>query len=654
MGELFISGGPKFMAPEGCWYDTKTEMSDAQRSDYLIQTCRWIEYRQSGIHDGHRRHAEIVLGYTPTALAWTTSTSSAVRGQVQTTKNVVRAVSDTATALIAKTMPKPTIVTDGGDWEVQTRAKDMDRFLVGSYSRAGVYPAAQMAFRDCTIYGTGAWRLVERRKDGDFWIENQRVNIDDLVVDENECMAETKPENFYHRTLVQVDKAVRLWGKGDPVLEEKIRSVAGKPVIWPGNKSVPADRVVVVEGWHVASYDGVEKGYYCAAVDGAYLDGKIWEFPWAPFVVLYWAPPLSGFYGDGVAYRQYGRQRRVNYLYRWVQRCQDLIANPRVWVDATNGPLKVQISNEIGEIISTRGREPTFQMPQAVSAEMYSWLDALERGGFEDEGISQMSAQNELPKGIESAPAQREYSFKEGSRFAPVSQRWEDAVARENAYKTLELYKQEYTGKTSRIRVGWADRKLAEIIEWDDVEMERDRYQIRVEASSLEALSPAGRLQAVIELSQTGWIEPEEGRALLGHPDLTKSNEVDTAPLDYANYVASRLLRGEVVVPNPYADLKMCQKVVKATILRAEMGKAPGRLISHLMDYMRQVDTLLAPPPVPMMGPQMQNPPGSPGLPGQAGPPGMMPPTAGPPGLPVQAITPAAATGAIPLTGPVS
>jgi len=596
METIILGNGQTVKQPDTLWFQ---ETEGLERARVLMQTLRHVDFRQSSIASGNRRHAEIYASYLPVGFSWASPTGYS-RPLVQATRNVVRSVCDTATALIGKNLPRPRIVTDGGDWDLQRKASLLDKFLVGVYNRGHIYEAAQTAFRDSTIFGTGAYVLRERTKP-DYHVYAERILMDDLIVDEQECSEIPQPENYYLRHTMPVYKAVARWGKENPEIIDAIIAASGKsPGAWPGQRNVPRDHVVIVEAWHVDR--DTDDGLHIFACDGLELESGPWKHPWAPIVVLYWSPPVSGFYGDGVAYRQYGRQKRINYLYRWVQRCQDLIAVPRVWVDATNGPLKIQVSNEIGEIVGVHGRPPVFQTPQAVGQEIYKWLDQLESGGFEDEGISQMSANNQLPPGIESAPAQREYTFKEGQRFAPVSQRWEAAVGRETATKALALYKAHYKNTEVSPSVKWSSKKLVMQIPWDEVELETEQYEIRVEASSLSDLSPSGRLQAAIELSQTGWIPPEEGRRLIEHPDIERTDKKYNAALEYAEWISCELMNLRYNPPCEYGDLQAQLDTVKADYLNAEMGGAPEKVLKLQRRFMRECDAMMHPPTTMMPG----------------------------------------------------
>lgn len=576
------------LLPTVWWEVPKAEADEDQTNPTLarkvVETVQDIETRQFSIFEGNRRHAKIYAGYLPNALTWGTSPTASQRSPFEATKAVVRSVCDTATALIVRSRPKASFVTDGGDWKIQHQAEDMDQFMVGAYALSGIYQVAPRSFHDSTVFGTGAWKYVPEGSGETFKVCVERVLPDDLIVDEEECREHLEPQNTYHRTMVRVDAVIRKYAMGDTdearSLRYKIRAAASS-VSWP-NRHVPKDRLVLIEAIHV----GEQGPRHVICIPGAVLKDEPWPYDWHPYTVLWWSQPISGFYGDGIAYRQYGRQQRITYLYRWVQKCHDLFATPRAWVDPAGGPPTMQLSNELGAIVMCR-KPPTIQTQAVVPPEIYRWLDDLERGGFEDEGISQVSASNQLPPGLESAPAQREYSFKEGQRFAPVSQRWEHAIAVDAATKMAAMYCRA-SKDAAKPKVKWADRRLLHTIEWPDLDV--DAYVIRPEASSLDSLSPSARMQTALELAQTGWIDPKEGRALLGHPDLDASRDLDTAPETYAKWVLRKLYRGEQVAVDELADLGTLDRIIRSGRLLAIQKSAPQTIVDGLARFLEELD----------------------------------------------------------------
>lgn len=558
-----------------------------EAGERAIKAVQDIERRQSGIHDGNLRHAKLYAGYVPPGMSWTSGAAGKVRRPFSATKAVVRSVCDTATALITRFRAKPTFVTDGASWEIQQQAEELDRFMVGAYARSGIYKTYTNSFRDTTIFGTGGWRIVPRGTGRDWFVAAERFNPDNLVVDEDECPENPEPENTYYRIAVSKDALIRQYAAADKDLAWKIRSAGGRS--WPNQPSVPEDRVVLVEAIHVPLAGG--RAMRWLGGDGFTLEYGEWPYPWHPYVILWWVPPITGFYGDGVAYRQFGLQERITYLYKWLERVHDLFGTPQAWVDPAGGPPVLQMTNEIGAVISAR-KKPEFAPRQMVSAEVYNWIETLVRGGFEDEGINQLSSAGRLPPGVDSAPAQREYVFKETNRFAPVSQRLEDAVAVETARKMLAMYRRRAETTEERPAVQWADRGLLHRIEWPD--LDENAYQIRAEASSLEALSPAARLQGAIELAQTQWLRPGEGRRLVGHPDLKRSDDLDNAPVDYAEMVLSKLLHGEYVEVDDYADYQVLDSTIRRGRLLARTRNAPQHLIDNCSDYLDRLQTAIA------------------------------------------------------------
>lgn len=573
------------------WWEYDRDRDKGPNSDLaraLVDTVQDIERRQRSIHEGHRRHAKMYAGYLPNGLSQGSSANSNSRVPFEATKAVIRSICDTAQALIVRTRPRPMFITDGADWDTQKQAEDLDQWALGAYHIGGVYKVAPRSFHDSTWSGTGAWTYVERGEGDDYRVEVERCLIDDIIVDEEECREHLEPQNVYHRQTVRADALIKRYCPGNSPREVSMRSkILAARGNWP-LLHVPQDRVVLVRAYHIDP-DGSDHRRVLAC-NGVVLVDEEWPFPWHPFTFLWWAMPITGFYGDGIAYRQFGRQQRITYMYRWIHRCHELLATPTAWVDPAGGPPVMHMNNEIGRIIMAR-RPPEFQTHQVVPPEIYKWLDELEAGGYDDEGISRHMAANQLPPGVDSAPAQRELVFKEGQRFAPVSQRWEDAVGVEPAVKMLAMYRRHMERSGKKIKMRWADRKFIHQVDWPN--LNEDKYVIRPEAANLDSLSPAARTQSALELAQTGWLSPQQGLRLLDHPDLREAYEHAEAPLNYAKGICRRMIKGEGGIPvDELCDLMILEDTVKRVRLLCLDKGAPATITDEMARFLERIDTV--------------------------------------------------------------
>jgi hypothetical protein len=345
-----------------------------------------------------------------------------------------------------------------------------------------------------------------------------------------------------------------------------------------------------------------------------------------------WSRPLTGFYGQGIAEELLDVQVRLNQLNRFIQKCQDLIAVPRVFVDVASKTLKVQLDNKVGAIIPYRGKPPTFFTPQALSAEIYNERDRLVRDAFNRIGVSQLSAQSLKPAGLESAVALREFNDIEGQRFAIQAQRYEQwfkDLARKIIECGRDLYKRGKAPKTV-----YASRNLVEHIDWADVDMEEDRYALDIEAASILSMSPAARLQAVTELAQVGAIQQPEVRKLLRHPDLEHSDNIAYADFEDIEAVIEMLLDGKYEPPEPFQNLELGIRRCQLAMLKAKREGAPEDILENFRTWVSQAERELtmsqAPPagapPMPEEAAMLQQE-------AQAGPLGAGPPMQGPPGM---------------------
>lgn len=576
------------------WWDR--ELDDPSIARSMFDTVRDIERRQMSIHDGNKRHARIYAGYMPSGMIDGAQPTSNMRMPFAATKNLIRSVCDVGHAMIVKSRPKATFVTDGADWKIQMQAEDLDQFMVGAFAAGHLYEVAPRAFHDSTVFGTGGWKYVTRGSGEDFRVYYERVLIDDIVIDEEENRVDCfNPPNVYHRMLVRTDAVVRKYARGDDKeaasLRARILATANaQRADWPG-MPVTRDRSVLVEAIHVDPDDS-SRNVRLLAVDGVLLKAERWHYAFQPYTFLWWALPITGFYGDGIAYRQFGRQERITYMHRWIQTVLDRFATPTAWLDPVGGPPTLQMSNELGKIVMAR-RPPQFQTQQLITGEIWHWLNKLEHDGFEDEGMNQQMTAGEPPPGVESAPAQREAVWRQGQRFFPVSQRWEHAIAVETAMKTAAIYKRAAETQ-AKPKVKWADRKLMFTMEWPN--LEDNAYLIRPDASSLDSLSPSARMQSALELAQTGWIDKDEGRALVAHPDLRASDALDNAPTTYAKFVLHQLWHGVPMTVDEKAELITVMRVVKQGRLLAitkGVEKSAPEVLRFMDEYLDSLDAVM-------------------------------------------------------------
>ena len=96
---------------------------------------------------------------------------------------------DTIVSKVTKNKPKPTFLTDGGDWDLQQKAKKLTKYCEGIFYSTNMYREATRAFTDACIFGTGAVKFFKEDNE----IKAERVLIDELKTDESESFTVSPP-----------------------------------------------------------------------------------------------------------------------------------------------------------------------------------------------------------------------------------------------------------------------------------------------------------------------------------------------------------------------------------------------------------------------------------------------------------------------------
>lgn len=622
---------------ETCWYDAPQGAGAGEESVHslLFPHVRSLERDQEEIHAMNLLNARLYYNRELLAFGWDDETTSQFGPLNHNLENLIQSVVDTLVSRIGKNRPKATIVTRGADFDVYLKGRQLDKYLWGEFQRQDLHRKGEMVFLDALIYGTGVLKVDIDAYDKDIFTE--RVNPDEIVVDQRECVSNKEPMQLHHRRLVS-----RMWLKetygdlGDDILYA-ISEAQSKNFVYTSLRHPNEDQIVIIESWKLPTRKGAGDGRHTICIENCTLLDEEYTRDTFPFVFFRWHD-VPGFYGRSLVGDLLDYQIRLNELNEDIREGQNRMCVPRIFIDAGSEILGSKLDNTIGRAIKFRGTPPIESTWQAFNPEIYNERDRIRDSAFRFAGVSEMAASNKLPTQarLDSSEALREYNAIEDERFNHQAQAYE-AFFIDVAKQLIELSSELYSGMDVDRENNYRSRHLVQQIKWSDVDLEADAYILQVSASSIINMTPAARKDKLNEWAAAGVITQEQYKAWSGDPDLERMVDLMSASHDYIQAAVDKLLSGEVVTPDPFANLNEGYRTVVDTYLHLKAAtNCPEDILQGFRDWLEICKEILQPtqmqsmiPPAPPMG-------ADPMAMGGAPPPGMVPMDMGapPPGMP--------------------
>lgn len=520
------------------------------------------------------------------------------------TLNVVQSIIDTVVSKLTKNRPKPTFLTDGGDWSLQRKAKKLTKFCEGIFNSSDYYKHAVDAMKDACIFGTGAIKIFKENGD----IKAERVFINEIKMDDREAYY-SKPRQLHQVKYVHKSVLVDMFPEHKFYIEEANNSTNQMGMTSSGNQ--PPDMVKVIESWHLPSSKVTSKkenhdGKHVISISNRTLFSEPYTKQYFPFVFFKWNEKPVGFWGLGLSEQLQGIQLEINKLLRTIQVSMHLVSIPKLMVEASSKVVTAHLNNKIGGIIKYAGTPPTYQPLGGVPSELFTHLDRLYERSYEIAGVSMLSAQSQKPAGLDSGKALREYNDIESERFMEVGQRYEKTFI-DAAKIMIDIAKELYEDQ-GEFKIKIKGKKFIETIDWSEVDMSEDKFLMEIFPTSSLSNTPSGRLQDVQELLQAGFITKEDGMRLLDFPDLESTMSLLNSGLDDIERMIELMIdKGEYQTPEPYQNLEMGIKRCQQAYLKFRSEGAPDDRLELLRRWMEDAQALLlkaatgsaAPPPMP-------------------------------------------------------
>lgn len=519
------------------------------------------------------------------------SNSSPVRDRISF--NIIQSCVDTLTSKIAKNKPKPLFLTSKGNSKTQRKAKKLDDFVKGIFYENKLYEQAPLIFRDATIYGDGALHVYADRGR----IKFERVLPYEILVDYLESHYGPQSTRTMHR-IKNLDRTTLI--SMFPEKKQALINLSSTNDLLTGTARSVSDTVTVVESWRLPSAPGEDDGLHTIVCPDILLCVEPWDKEFFPIVPLRYSPRVFGFWGQGLAEQLTPIQVELNRCLMTIQRSYHLGGSFKVLMKKGSGIVKSHIDNTIGSIIEYAGdTPPQYVTPPMVPPEIYQHIERLINLGYQQSGISQLSANSQKPGGLDSGEAIRTFADIETDRFQVVGQAYESwflELARVVVATARDVYEEE-----GELPVKVPGKKFIQTIDWSDVSLEDDEFVMELFPISKLPSDPEGRLQTIQEMMQGGLIDPQAGRRLLDYPDLDAEENLSNATLDYLHEILDKIVEdGEFTPPEPFDDLATAQKLaLEYYALGKRDNLSPARL-ELLRRFMQQIELLQAPPAPPM------------------------------------------------------
>ena len=515
------------------------------------------------------------------------------------TFNLTRSAIDTVCAKISKNKPRPQILTSGGDFALQKKAKQLTKFLDGLFAEMDAFEKGQLVFRDACVFDGGALKVY---KDGEK-IRCERVRVDEILVDYFEAFY-GQPRQLFHRRAVNRDVLAAQFPK-------QRRAIMDAPMTSLdaiGAGFTPSTALIdVVESWHLPSAEGEDDGRHTLCIDGATLVNEPYTHDDFPFVFFRWSDPLTGFWSPGLAEELQTIQASVNRHVDAIHTSHERGGNPVVFVPTGSKVSKSDISNMIGGIIEYDPAmgPPVFGQVPTMAPQFYSFTETLKQWGYEQTGVSAAAARGAKPAGVESGAAIREVNDIETERFVVAGQRYETFFLR-LAQWCIKLARELYEDGVD-LSVRSRQRKFLESIAWSDVDMDDDAYSMAMFPTSMLPTQPAGRLQTVVDMATNGLLTPDQAKKLLDFPDLEDDVSLDGSSLDLVREsIDSMLDGGDYIPPEPFIHLEEAQRVAQLSLLRGKLHKVSEENLEKIRTFIADCVDLIAranqPQPEDVMG----------------------------------------------------
>jgi hypothetical protein len=563
----------------------------------VFDTLQMLGQRQQYREDLNERHHRLYSGLPISSFFSETSNLSNLFYD-RLTLNVVQSCIDSMVSKIGKNKPRITFLTDEGDWNKQEQAKKLNKFIDGQFHKEKQPEKSKKILLDSCVFGSGFAKIYTKDKQ----VKTDRVFTPTIIVDDRETIY-GEPLCLYELRYVNKSTLIEMY----PDLKFEIEQSQVMRLPYYGDDAHDRELVPVVEAWKLHLKDeknNKPNGVHFIGIASAVFTYEKHDRTRFPYSKLNFQQNVTGWFGRGIAELITGHQIEINRTLKRISDSLRLVASPKVLYEFNSKIIKTHFNNEVGTMIGYQGVPPQFVTPQAVNSDLFNHLVFMHQKAFEEVGLSQLSVTSQKPAGLNSGKALREYNDLETERFAAFAQSWE-AFHVDLAELQIEEAKR-LAKKGEKIIVSSISEDGIENIDFSKINLDADSYVMQPFPTSSLPKTPAGRLQFVEEMIQSGMLDPQEASQLLDFPDtkqITKFKYADRE--DIHATCAAITTKGEYNPPEEFQNLEYGIRYMQYSYLYYKHKGLPQARLDLITRWINDAMDLSQPPQPELVDPAM-------------------------------------------------
>ncbi len=616
---------------------------DRDPHDVLMGIVQSMQTKQALRYDNFRRIQNIYeWGYKA---AYNISSGNSVFPTVGPTQdapvddgllayNALANVINTVQAKVTKNKITVMPITTGGDFMQQRNAKRLGQCIQGELE-ANKFQQIRKGYNlNALNFGIGLVKVFEQW--GRVCIE--RVSPLNIYVDDGEGRYQDPRSMYfidgYDRFVIasMSDRAGDSW-HGTP--EERKTAILCAPTMPdPGGYSVSQDRIQVVEAWHLPSMP-VEKdedgnyeehdGRHTLVVDGCTLIDEPFHWDRFPFAVCRPFPREWSWWGLSTAHALASGQREFEKYTQNNQLAFERMTGSHIIAPRQANIKARSISNDKGTFFEYDGGiPPTVMNPEAVNPQTLMYTASIPDNMMRFVGVSPLSAQSQLPAGLQQASGKALQVFDNFESERLVNFHDADEACIIEVAELVILVVKDLLESDPEYKVKVQSREVLDEVSWSDALKDQENFVLKISPISDLANTPSAKFQQLQERLNVGDITLQDFNSLIEMPDLSTFDEFATADADIVReMLCSIAFDGKQVQPQPFDDLNMAIMMTRKFInVMRQKKKFPEARMEMLHDFLLSLQDLVraanppAPPPSPGQPmPAAPPPPNAPGMP---------------------------------------